>query len=70
MRDEVYQMLSALKHQGESFSQLFIRLASEPQESQRDKLLSLAGIGKDWVEADEIFEEILKRRSDRRKVVF
>jgi hypothetical protein len=62
-------MLAALKHSGESFSQLFVRLASPARESQRDRLLSMAGIGKDWVEADEIFQEILKRRSDRRGTV-
>ena len=65
MRDEVYDLLASRKKQGESFSGLFLRLASG--ESQRDRLLELAGIGRDWVESDEIFEDIFKKRSDRRQ---
>ncbi len=66
VRDEVYQMLSALKHQGESFSQLFIRLTDK---SSNRSIMEFAGVWKDWDEADEIFAKILERRSVRRRRV-
>ncbi|MBI5036789.1 antitoxin VapB family protein [Candidatus Micrarchaeota archaeon] len=70
VRDEVYEMLSSCKLAGESFSELFLRLAKKSKPSQRDQLLELAGAWKDWDEADEIFQEILKRKgAHRRRVV-
>lgn len=59
VRDEVYELLAGLKHTGESFSELFLRLT---REKKGNKLSDLAGILSDWKEADEIFKDVLSRK--------
>lgn len=67
VRDEVYAFLARVKAPGESFSDLFIRLAKS---EKKKSIMDLAGVWEDRPEMDAIFEEILKRRSNRKKVTF
>ncbi|MBI2446077.1 antitoxin VapB family protein [Candidatus Micrarchaeota archaeon] len=67
VRDEVYAKLAKLKNKDESFSDLFLRL-SEPE--KKKSIMDLAGVWENRPEMDAIFDEILKRRSNRNKVKF
>lgn len=67
VRDEVYALLTKLKAKNESFSDLFLRLS---EAEKKKSIMDVAGIWENRPEMDAIFEEILKRRSSRKKVKF
>ena len=67
VRDDVYALLARLKAQGESFSDLFLRL-SEP--AKKKSIMDLAGAWEDFPEIDAAFKDIRKRRSRRNPVTF
>ncbi|MBI4214748.1 antitoxin VapB family protein [archaeon] len=70
MRDDVYAKLVAVKKPEESFSNLFLRLLDAPKKSQAERLLEVAGIAKDWDDAEDVFREMKKRRSRHKTVTF
>ena len=70
LKDEVYARLVAVKRPGESFSGLFTRLLERPRKSQAERLLELAGIAKDWDDAEKIFADLKKRRTRHKPGTF
>jgi len=63
IRDEVYRKLIAIKHKGESFSELFDRLA-EGQDS-RQTLTRLRG-SVEFENKEQMLSELSKKRAERR----
>lgn len=68
VKDDVYARLAAVKKPHESFSSLFIRLLERPKKTQAERLLELAGIAKDWNDAENVFAEMKKRRTRHKAV--
>ena len=63
IRDEVYRKLMTVKRKGESFSELFDRLA-ECQDSR--EILTKLRASVDFENKEELLSEILKKRAERR----
>ena len=58
LSDESYAIFARMKHEGESFSKLVMRLFG----SKKHDIMDLAGAWKDMPEMDKIFEEIARDR--------
>ena len=63
IRDEVYRKLMTVKRKGESFSELFDRLA-ECQDSR--EILTKLRASVDFENKEELLSDISKKRAERR----
>ena len=66
IRDEVYRKLMTVKRKGESFSELFDRLA-ECQDSRQILTKLRASVEFEKEEKEQILSEISKKRAERRR---
>jgi predicted CopG family antitoxin len=66
IRDEVYRKLVTVKRKGESFSELFDRLA-ENQDSRQILTKLRASVEFEKEEKEQILSEISKKRAERRR---
>jgi predicted CopG family antitoxin len=66
IRDEVYRKLVTVKRKGESFSELFERLA-ENQDSRQILTKLRASVEFEKEEKEQILSEISKKRAERRR---
>ena len=66
IRDEVYRKLVTIKRKGESFSELFDRLA-ECQDSRQILTKLRASVEFEKEEKEQILSEISKKRAERRR---
>ena len=66
IRDEVYRKLVTVKRKGESFSELFDRLA-ESQDSRQILTKLRASVEFEKEEKEQILSEISKKRAERRR---
>lgn len=65
IRDEIYRKLMTVKRNGESFSELFDRLA-ECQDSRQTLTKLRASVEFEKEEKEQILSEISKKRAERR----
>ena len=66
IRDEVYRKLLTVKRKGESFSELFDRLA-ENQDSRQILSKLRASVEFEREEKEQILSEISRKRAERRR---
>ena len=66
IREEVYRKLMGIKQKGESFSELFDRLA-ECQDSRQILTKLRASVEFEKEEKQEILSEISRKRAERRR---
>ncbi len=63
LSDVAYSYLERIKHPGESFSDVVMRIANKGK--QKGSLRRFAGVWRDDPEIKEIFDKILKERHEK-----